>query len=72
MSREEAEQKIAEKLKEIKVITEEYGVVSGYLVLTITNNCIMFNNESWSDKSGHDYNVDKVLDYYERGVSMKG
>lgn len=65
MSREEAEQKIAEKLKEIKAITEEYGAVSGYLSLSILDNIITFNNQCWSDGSGHDYNADKVLYYHE-------
>lgn len=70
MSREEAEQKIAEKLKEIKVIMNEYGAVSGYLSLTITNSVIMFNNECWSEGDedapiGRDYSADKVLDYHE-------
>lgn len=70
MSREEAEQKIAEKLKEIKAITEEYGTVSGYLTLTILDDVISFNNEHWGidDETGpigRDYNAGKVLNYFE-------
>lgn len=70
MNREEAEQKIAEKLKKIKAITEEYGMVSGYLTLTIMHDVIMFNNEHWDidDENGligRDYSVGKVLNYSE-------
>lgn len=70
MSREEAEYKIAGKLKEIKAITEEYGMVSGYLTLVVHNDTIMFNNENWSKDDedgpiGRDYSVGKVLDYFE-------
>lgn len=70
MNREEAEQKIADKLKEIKAIAEEYGMVSGYLTLVVHNDIIAFNNERWSKDDedgpiGRDYSVGKVLDYFE-------
>lgn len=74
MSREAAEYKIAEKLKEIKAITEEYGMVSGYLTLTIMGDTIAFSNEHWSKDDedgpmGRDYSAGKVLDYFE---NLKG
>jgi hypothetical protein len=69
MNREEAEQKIAEKLKEIKAITEEYGMVSGYLTLLVLGDNIMFNNEYWEVgedyEAGRDYEVNKILNYSE-------
>lgn len=70
MSREEAEQKIAEKLKEIKSIMDEYGAVSGYIALSILGNTIMFNNECWSEGDedapiGRDYSAGRVLNYSE-------
>lgn len=60
MIREEAEHKIAEKLKEIyKIAYEEYGMTDDYLRLIIFEGSIWFNNKSWRDDNP------KKLDYFE-------
>lgn len=60
MTREEAEHKIAEKLKEIyKIAYDEYGMTDDYLSLNICEGTIGFNNKSWRDDNL------KKLDYFE-------
>ena len=59
MTREEAEHRIAEKLKEIKQIAEEYGITDKYLTLTIINRYISFNNGYWRS------DCNKILNYSE-------
>lgn len=59
MTREEAEHKIAEKLKEIKQIAEEYGTTDKYLSLCIHDEIISFNNRYW-ELDNHE-----ILDYIE-------
>ena len=57
MTREEAEHRIAEKLKEIKQIAEEYGTTDKYLSLCIYDESISFNNRYWDNH--------KILNYTE-------
>ena len=59
MTREEAEHRIAEKLKEIKQIAEEYGTTDKYLALCIYDDVISFNNRYWKPDNH------KILDYRE-------
>lgn len=68
MTREEVESKIAEKLREIAEILDEYETKSGYLTLTILPDCIWFNNEHWEE--GQDYS-DKPILYWEERKCLK-
>lgn len=67
MDRNEAEARIAELLREIRGVVEEYGGTSGYLALTLhprkqwDHSAISFNNEYWPD--GDD--EDRPLNYFE-------
>ena len=47
MTRQECEQKILDKLKEIKAIYDEFEAPSGYLDICILPNNISFNNVVW-------------------------
>lgn len=62
MTRQECEQKILEKMKEIKAIYDEFGAPSGYLHLCIFSNNISFNNETWD--AGCDVEAEKVINVY--------
>lgn len=67
VDRNEAEARIAELLREIQGVVEEYGGTSGYLALTLhpgkqwDHSAISFNNEYWPD--GDD--EDRPLNYFE-------
>lgn len=67
MDRNEAEARIAELLREIRGVVEEYGGTSGYLALALyprwdgSSLSISFNNEYWPD--GDD--EDRPLNYFE-------
>lgn len=67
MDRNEAEARIAELLREIRGVVEEYGGTSGYLALTLhprkqwDHPAISFNNEYWPD--GDD--ADRPLNFFE-------
>lgn len=69
MSREEAESRIAEKVREIKEIMREYGAPSGYLSIAIFPDTFDFNNEDWGadygEDPGLDYEAKKILSYQE-------
>lgn len=69
MSREEAESRIAEKVREIKEIMREYGAPSGYLSIAIFPNIFNFYNEDWGtnydEDPGLDYEAGKILNYQE-------
>ena len=48
MNREECENQILEKLKEIKDIAKQYDKSKEiYLTMTITEDCIVMNNAYW-------------------------
>jgi hypothetical protein len=68
MTREEIESKIAEKLREITKILDDYETKSGYLTLTILPDGIWFNNEHW--EGGQDY-PDKSILYWEERKCLK-
>lgn len=68
MTREEVESKIAEKLREIVEILDEYDTKSGYLTMTIFPDGISFNNEHW--EGGKDY-PDKQILYWEERKCLK-
>lgn len=67
MDRNEAEARIAELLREIRGVVEEYGGTSGYLALALyprwdgSSPSISFNNEYWPD--GKD--EDRPLNFFE-------
>lgn len=67
MDRNEAEARIAELLREIRRVVEEYGGTSGYLSLVLHPRkqwdrlAISFNNEYWPD--GDD--ADRPLNFFE-------
>ena len=68
MTREEVESKIAEKLREIVEILDEYETKSGYLAMAIFPDAISFNNEVWD--GGQDY-PDKEITYWEERKCLK-
>ena len=59
MTREDCEHRIAEKLKEIKKIVEEYAPGDNYLTMCIQDKSIDFNNSYWN------HNSPNILNYYE-------
>lgn len=67
MDRKEAEAQIAELLREIRGVVEEYGGTSGYLTLTLYPRerwgrpAIGFNNEYWTGG----YDADRPLNFFE-------
>ena len=67
MDRKEAEAQIAELLREIRGVVEEYGGTSGSLTLTLYPRerwgrpAIGFNNEYWTGG----YDADRPLNFFE-------
>lgn len=63
MTREEAEARILEKLKEIRDVMKEYYPEDDYLSLTISGNHLFFWNKSYERKG-----TEGILDmfYYEK------
>ena len=59
ITREDCEHRIAEKLKEIKKIVEEYAPKDDYLTLCIRGKFIDFNNSYWK------YDKPNILNYHE-------
>ena len=70
MTRSECETKIAERLKEIKEIYEQYNPDGKYLSLCIIDGCIKFHNRYWKtdeyngiEEDGEDINA--PIDYHK-------
>lgn len=65
MGREECENKILEKLKEIKDIVKQYDKSEEfYLSMTIHDNCVTVNNSYWETETPLDateYNDGRVI-----------
>lgn len=65
MDREECENKILEKLKEIKDIVKQYDKSEEfYLSMTIHDNCVTVNNSYWETETPLDateYNDGRVI-----------
>lgn len=67
MNREECENKILEKLKEIKNIVKQYDKSKElYLSITIYEDCISINNAHWETETPLDaigYNDGRVIHF---------
>ena len=65
MNREECENQILEKLKEIKDIVKQYDTSEKlYLSMTIHDDCMALNNEYWETETPLDaigYNDGRVM-----------
>lgn len=65
MTREECENQILEKLKEIKDIVKQYDTSEKlYLLMTIHDNCMAVNNAYWETETPLDateYNDGRVI-----------
>lgn len=65
MNREECENQILEKLKEIKDIVKQYDTSEKlYLSMTILDNCVAVNNAYWETKTplnATEYNDGRVI-----------
>ena len=67
MNREECENQILEKLKEIKNIVKQYDKSKElYLTMTIAEDCIFINNAHWETETPLDvieYNNGEVMHF---------